>query len=232
VGRVAGHPNQRLALAGSEHLGGNGVDIVGEIRQEARFRQHCGGDGSRVVVCWHPGSRHPASHCGSSSFQPARVSVAGSPGRRCARPGRTGSRFRPYAGRSGRCAWRRAHKRLGHIHDGPLPARPRARRAGCRAQQPGLRRSVQVADHRGPLQQPPAALRSTALNPPLAGEHLAAVRHQDVIVVGRITRPRRGVTGTGVDQRRGRVRRRPRPCQPPPTRNSRSNLSIVASVLA
>jgi hypothetical protein len=60
---VGGTPVTRSSappFAGSEHLGGNGVDLVdGEIRQEARFRQHCGGDGSRVVVCRHPAESRP-----------------------------------------------------------------------------------------------------------------------------------------------------------------------------
>jgi hypothetical protein len=151
VGPVASHPNQP-PLAGSEHLGGNGVDIdVGEIRQEARFRQHCGGDGSRVVVCWHPGSgplclslREQFISTGPTFRWPGR------PGGDALGPVALVAAFGHMPGDLVAALGERLTNASATSTTAHYRPRPRVRRAGCRAQQPGLRRSVQVADHRGP----------------------------------------------------------------------------------
>ena len=202
VPRSSGPP-----FAGSERLGGNGVDIVvGGIGQEARFRQHCGGDGSRVVVCWHPGSRHLCLSLGEQLI-PTGPTFRW-PGRPC------GDALGPVALVAALAMCRAICSLRLENHSQtprPHPRRPTAgpgpcaRRAGCRSPTTGP--SPQRAGGRPSWPPPttPAAPRSQpALEPTLGGEHLAAVRHQDVIVWGRNTRPRGGVTGTGVDQRRGR----------------------------
>jgi hypothetical protein len=167
---VGGSPVPRSSgppFAGSERLGGNGVDIVvGGIGQEARFRQHCGGDGSRVVVCWHPGSRHlclslgeqliptgptfrwPGRPCGDALGPVALVAALGHvPGDLVAVLG----------------------ERLTNTSATPTTAhyrpRPRARRAGCRSPTTGP--SPERAGGR-PSWPPPNNSRSAAESrPPL-----------------------------------------------------------------